>query len=251
MTIQKLFESLDESVFTDELKQSLSEKFESAVEEKSQVNALLLAEELAEFKIDELSEKAEQYGEYLMHESQEKINEFQKTITERVSDYMDLVVQEFVSEAEEALGESLKNEHADMLVEAFDSMLVAGGVEFATIMEAKDKTQGINESDANQRVDKLVEEIILLKEENSKLIKMGLISEMCEGLTLVQAERFRRFADLVEFDNSPRYAEKLDTILESITESKEKPKDEVIVESDKQPKETKQTKDMPSWSHLV
>lgn len=243
MTIQKLFESLDETVFTAELKQSLSEKFESAVEERAQVKAAALAAELSEFKIDELSEKAEQYGEYLLQESQEKNEEFQNIVTSRVSDYMDLVVQEFVSEAKEALSESLKAEHADMLIEAFDSMLVAGGVEFATIMEAKDKKQNINESDANQRVDKLVEEIILLKEENAKLIKMGLISEMCEGLTLVQADRFRKFADLVEFDNSPRYAEKLESILESVKDSKDAQKNEQLDES--------LNKSKPSWAHLV
>ena len=137
MTIQKIFESLDESVFTNELKQTLSEKFDSAVEERAEAKAIILAEELAEFKIDELEEKVEQYGEYLREQHLTKSEE----LNSRVSEYVDLVVEEFVSEAKEALGESLKSEHSDMLIEAFDSMLIAGGVEFASILEAKGQAQ--------------------------------------------------------------------------------------------------------------
>ena len=237
MTIEKLFESLDESVFTAELKQSLNEKFDQAVEEKAKIQAAIMADELAESKIDELDEKVDEYGKHLMQEAEDKIEEYKLTVTEKISEYLDLVVQEFVVEAKEALDESLKSEHADMLIEAFDSMLAATGNNIADIVEAK----GESTVSQNDRVDKLVEEVITLKEANAKLIKMGLMAELCEGLTIVQAEKFKKFAELVEFDNSQQYVEKLEIVLESIKETNT-PKEEAIEES---------SDTVAIWSHLV
>lgn len=245
MTVQKLFESLDEKIFTPELKQSLTEKFEEAVQAKAEITAQILADELSESKIDELDEKAEQYGAYLLEESQAKIDEFKDSITEKLEDYMDLVVQEFVSEAKESLSESLKSEKADMLIEAFDSMLISGGVDFTTIMGAKEDLQESQSS--SDRVDHLVEEIIQLKEEREELLRMGLIAELSEGLTLVQAQRFQRLASIVEFTTGPEFSDKLETLLEGIKDYKDSDTSNVsrsITESHSSGK-------APIWSHLL
>ena len=243
MTVQKLFESLDEKIFTAELKQSLTEKFDEAVQAKAEVQAQIIADELTESKIDELDDKAEQYGAYLLEESQAKIDEFKESITEKLTDYMDLVVQEFVTEAKDSLEESIKSEKADMLIEAFDSMLIASGVEFSTIMESKDKLQ--ESQSATDRVDQLVEEVIKLKEENTQLIKMGLIAEMSEGLTLVQSERFARLSSIVEFNDMREYSEKLDTLLESVKEYKSEDR------LDETAKSTQGSGSQAIWSHLL
>lgn len=235
-----LFESLDEKVFTPELKKSLSEKFDSAVEEKAKTYAIIMADELAESKIDALDEKAQQYGEYLLKESQSKIDEYKEELNEKITEYMDLVVQEFVSEARTALDESLKSEKADMLIEAFDSMLVASGVEFTTIMEAKNLNESSTSADNSDRVDSLVEEVLKLKEENTQLMKMGLVAELSEGLTLVQAERFARLSKLVDFTNGKEYAEKLETVLESVKDRKDSDTPASLTESSS-----------AIWSHLV
>lgn len=237
-----LFESLDEKVFTPELKKSLTEKFNSAVEEKAQIQAIIMADELAESKIDALDEKAQQYSEYLLQESQAKIDEFKEELNEKIAEYMDLVVQEFVSEAQTALDESLKSEKADMLIEAFDSMLVASGVELATIMETKDINESTKSVESSDRVDSLVEEVMKLKEENTQLMKMGLIAELSEGLTLVQAERFARLSKLVDFTNGQEYAAKLETVLESVKDRSD---------LDTQDSQAPLTESTVIWSHLV
>ena len=244
MTVQKLFESLDEKIFTPELKQSLTEKFEEAVQAKAEITAQILADELSEAKIDELDEKAEQYGAYLLEESQAKIDEFKKSITEKLEDYMDLVVQEFVSEAKESLSESLKSEKADMLIEAFDSMLISGGVDFTTIMGAKDLQESQSSSD---RVDQLVEEVIQLKAEREELIKMGLVAELSEGLTLVQAQRFQRLASIVEFTTGPEFSDKLETLLEGIKDYKDSDTSNVS----RSITESRSSGKAPIWSHLL
>ena len=181
MSIQKLFESLDESVFTPALKESLNEKFEAAVNEKANTEAVLIADELVSARVNELNEQAEKYSEYVLQEMEakadaygeyilEEAQDFQEVTLEKLHDYMDLVVQEFVSEAKTALEESVKTEKSDMLIEAFDAMLVSAGLEFGEIMESKE------ESGSDERVNQLVQEVLNLKEENKTLIKLGLVT---------------------------------------------------------------------------
>lgn len=241
MTIQRIFESLDSAVFTPELKNTLSEKFDSAVEERALIKAQVIADELLESKIDDLDEKATAYGEYLLNESVAKQDAFKQDITEKLTEYMDLVVKEFVADAKGALDESLKSEQSDMLIEAFDSLLIAGGVEIAQIVEAKEAKE-LNESAVtSDRVNKLVEEVIQLKEANTELLKMGIIKELSEGLTLVQADRFARLAKMVDFQGTEQCVEKLETLLESMSDEPHQPTQEAqaITES------------KSAWSHLI
>lgn len=211
--IEKLFESLDEKVFTDELKESLSTAFNEAVETKS----VELAEAKVAEKETELQEAFDAQKEEMLKEAAEK----EEALLEQVDAYLEKVVDDFMVEAKEQLGESIKAEKADLMVEAFESMLVAGGVNVAKIVEAKE--DGSVEAKLEESVakyDVLVEENISLEKENENLIKMGVIAEMKEGLSIVESEKFTKLAAIVEFSKDEEYANKLETIKESVKGAK-------------------------------
>jgi hypothetical protein len=240
--LEKLFESLDEKVFTAELKEALEAQFNEAVETK----AATLAEARIEEEIDSLNEKSEQHIEFLNEKAEAYVALKQSEMVESLDKYLDRIVSEFMAEAKAALDESVKSEKADMIIEAFDSMLTATGVEVAKIVEAKDNSaieKKLEESVV--KYDSLVEENIALKEENDKLIKMGVIAEMVEGLSIVESEKFKKLADLVEFTKDEAFAAKLETIKESVKGAVEA-KEEKLEESVK-------TEDVkaPVWAHLV
>lgn len=245
--LEKLFESLDEKVFTDELKESLESQFNEAVEAK----AAELSEAAVEAEISSLNEKSEQHIEFLNEKADQFVAMKQSEMVESLDKYLDRIVEEFMVEAKTALDESIKSEKADMIVEAFDSMLVATGVEVAKIVEAKKETVDASVEakleESTAKYDSLVEETIALKEENETLIKMGVIAEMKEGLSLVEAEKFIKLADLVEFTKDEAYAEKLETIKESVkgaVEAKEELKESVE-------EEEAVIATPASWAHLV
>lgn len=243
MNMDKLFESLDAKVFTPELKESLEAQFNEAVELKAQT----IAEARIEEEIDALSEKSEQHIEMLEEKAEEFVNLKVEELTESMDKYLERIVEEFLAEAKSSLDESLKSEKADMMIEAFEAMLVAGGVEVSKIAEAKEES--IDESaksleteleESIAKHDKLVDEIIALKEQNETLIKMGVIAEMKEGLSLVEAEKFEKLASIVEFSKDDAYAEKLETIRESVKGAKEEVQ-----------KVEKLDEAVPAWKHLV
>ena len=241
--LEKLFESLDEKVFTPELKKALEAQFNEAVETKAES----IAEAKIEEEIDSLNEKAEQHVEFLNKKAEEYIEMKQAEMVESLDKYLERVVDKFVAEAKDLLAESVKSEKADMIIEAFDAMLVATGVQVAQIVEAKDETAVETKLAENTaKYDALVEENIALSEENKKLIKMGVISELKEGLSLVEAEKFEKLAELVEFSKSGEFLTKLTTIKESV-----KGTADIKGEKLKVAGLTEEHANAPIWAHLV
>ncbi len=211
--IEKLLESLDSKVFTPELKELLKTQFNEAVE----VQAVIIADARIDEEIDSLNEKSEQHIAFLDEKADEYREKKQQEMLESVDKYLDRVVDEFVSESQDALIESHKSEKADLLIEAFDSMLTAGGVSVANIVEARGETSDENQlSESVEKYDTLIDENITLKDENEKLIIMGVIAEMSEDLSIVESEKFKKLADLVEFSRDEAFTEKLETIKESV-----------------------------------
>lgn len=240
--LEKLFESLDEKVFTPELKKALEAQFNEAVETKAES----IAEAKIEEEIDSLNEKAEQHVEFLNKKSEEYIAMKQTEMVESLDKYLERVVDKFVAEAKDLLAESVKSEKADMIIEAFDAMLVATGVQVAKIVEAKDETAIETKLAENTvKYDALVEENIALSEENKKLIKMGVISELKEGLSLVEAEKFEKLAELVEFSKSGEFLTKLTTIKESVKGTADKSENLKVAGL------TEEHANAPIWAHLV
>ena len=238
MSLKKLYESIDANVLTESLKAELKESFDAAVELK----AAELAESKIDEKIKELDEKAEGLKETLIAEAAEK----DAALLDTIDAYLEKVVEEFTAEAKEQLDESIKQEKADLMIEAFDAMLTAGGVEVAKIVEAKEADDVETKlAESVEKYDDLVEEVIDLKKENDKLIKMGVIAEMKEGLSIVEAEKFAKLADLVEFSKDEGYLSKLETIKESVKGAKEEKVDESLNENNKE------TKPTVSYSHLL
>jgi len=234
MKIDKLFESLDEKVFTSDLKESLQDAFDKAVAEKSKINeetinekvetlvevkaAEMIAERVEE-KIQELEEKAEEFQEVLEKEAKEK----EADLLDQVDMFLERVVDDFIKESKDSLDESIKSEKADMIIEAMDAMITATGADILKITEAKDESDaGIKLSDMTKKYDELIEENIALEKDKATMMKMGIISEMKVGLSEVDAAKFDIMASLVEFEMSEKYLEKLETIKENLSTSPKK-----------------------------
>lgn len=237
--LTKIFESLDEKVFTADLKEALEVQFNEAVEAK----ASTLAEAKLEKEIDSLNEKSEEHIEFVNEKAEEYVALKEEEMVASLDKYLDRIVEEFMAEAKETLKESNQSEKADMIIEAVEAMMVATGVSVAKIVEAKDDTSIETKLEESvEKYDSLIEENIALKEKNMALLKEGVIAEMKEGLTLVESEKFEKLAQLVEFTEDAEYTDKLDVIKESVKGAKEEKKPE---------EKLNEGEEKPAWAHLV
>jgi len=215
--MKQILESLD---ISKEIKEELSESFDAAV----LVEAVKLAES-----------KEEAYEEYMMAQLEEMKAELEDTLDA----YLEKVVEQFVEDNTFAIEESIKSEKYDAVLEGFNSLMIATGVEIAQIAEAKEEIEEETNESAEALADKLMEENMELKERNAELLKTGLVKESAEDMTAVQRDKFLKLARVVEFDeNNPvDFIEKMDTLVESVkgekvvAEKVQKVEEKMIVEN--------------------
>ena len=94
--------------------------------------------------------------------------------------------------------------------------------------------------------DELVNENIKLKEENEKLLKTGLINELSQDLTILEAEKFERLAETIEFSKDNKYYEKLKALREDVhnVNSVKEPEKKSVNESNEEKK-------VPEWARFI
>ena len=247
--LEELLESLDKEVFTPDMIAAVSAQFNEAVETKAKEiadaelseavdKAVAEAVEIAvnealEAKTVEIEDKADSY-------IAEKLAE----VNESLDLFLDKVVEEFITESKDKLNESLKAEKADMIIEAFESMLTAGAIDVMKVAEMKDNTYADAKlSESVDKYDALMAEFLTLKKENTELAKTGIIAEMKEGLSLVESQKFEKLASVVPFSRDAKYADNLEMIKEQVKGTVESAT--VIVES------VEKTETKKLYSHLV
>lgn len=210
MALNEMFESMD---IEQEQKIALQEAFDSAVIKKT-------TDMLDEHVETLLSEKVE----VLEEEYKEKV----EGLTESLDGYLDTVVEEFISENAPMYEAQIDDEKTQSLLELFDKMVQIVGVDMLTITEAKatKDDKEFNES-AEAQVEKLEEKVadiadklVEAKRTADKYLQLGILSETAEGLTILEQAKFEKLAEMVQFDKTQAYLDKLETIKESIIDSR-------------------------------
>jgi len=266
--LEELLESLDKDVYTSDMIATVTAQFNEAVQtkakeiadaelseavEKAVTEAVAIAvNEALEAKTVEIEAKADSYiAEALEAKTVEIEDNAVSYIAEKLAElnesldlFLDKVVEEFIAESKDKLNESLKAEKADMIIEAFESMLTAGSIDVMKVAEMKDNSYSDAKlTESVEKYDSLMADFLTLKKENTELAKSGIIAEMKEGLSLVESQKFEKLANLVPFSRDEKYATNLEVIKESVKGVVETPS--VMVES------VQKTDSKKLYSHLV
>ncbi len=205
-TLNPIFESMD---VEEEVKYQLQETFEKAV----LAEATKMIEEHLEEKLTEEKERLE-----------EAYNEKVEMLTESMDAYLDTVVEEFISENASTYEAEINEETVKTLLGMFDKMLSVAGVDMIALKEGIDRVNEETEDrikELEEKVADMADKLVEARKEGEKYLKTGIINEMKEGLTILEAEKFEKLADMVPFEKSDAYLEKLETIKESIIDSRD------------------------------
>lgn len=298
--LEKLLESIDKSVLTDELKSQITEEFKAAVDQKAEEvanekiadkkeelekehadkkaeleeaydaklntldeeceNLKAELEEAYNAKLDTLDEQCEEFKAQLEEEYQAKIdkldemaenyiNDKEAELTEANNAMMQRAIDEFMDECYESLQSDLDVEKCKAINESFSNFALLAGVDAMDIAAHRDessfKAQLEDLTDRyNDAVNESIEkdaEIAELEATNDRLMKAGVIAEMCEGLSLVQKDKFIKSAELVEFSFDKSYVDRLQVLKESLIEpeAKEPENHENVINENKEEKSAK------------
>ena len=206
------------------------------------VNALVDGEELSEeFKTkaatifeSAVKSKVRTELERIQEENDKVIEEMaEQTMTdlvEKVDDYMNYVVEQWMEDNQLAIERGLKGEIAEDFISGlknlFEDHYIDVPDEKYDILEANlTKIEELEE-----KLNKQIEENVQLRKAKGELVKESLVADIANGMTDTETEKFQSLVEDVEFSDEDSYKEKLQTIKESYFGAEKEVKTEVLTE---------------------
>ena len=152
-------------------------------------------------------------------------------LVEKVDDYMNYVVEQWMEDNQLAIERGLKGEIAEDFISGMKQLFEDHYI------DVPDEKYDILESnltkieELEEKLNKQIEENIQLKKQKGELVKESMISDIADGMTDTETEKFQSLVGDVEFSDEDSYKEKLQTIKESyFGAEKEVKTDKVLTE---------------------
>ena len=208
--METLFESMD---IGQDQKVALQESFDKAVLRKTT--------EMLDEHVDAIvAEKVETIEE----EYTEKVS----LLEDSLDGYLDTVVEEFIQENAPSYEAQIDDEKAKTLLEMFDNMVQVVGVDMLTINEGKadrdseeyEKTAVRKVNELENKISDLADRLVESNRNADKYLQAGIVAETKEGLSLLEADKFEKLAEMIGFEKNATYLDKLETIKEQIIDSR-------------------------------
>lgn len=174
-------------------------------------------------RVSQIQEELEaQYTQSL----EEAIADVTVSMTERVNDYLNYVVEEWMQENAIAIEKGLRTELTEEFIVGLRNLFVENYIDIPDekvdlVEELSTKVEDL-ESKLNEQIDISIE---LVKELNESK-KIEAFHTVTEGLTQTQIEKLKTLVESVEFTTEEEFVEKLETIKENYFPSDVKRADE-------------------------
>jgi len=199
----------------------------ASVDVSEDVSALTQDEELSEeFKTkaatvfeaavkSKLRSEVERIEQEKVQEVAEEINRVRDELTEKVDNYMNYVVEEWMKENEIAIERGLKGEIAEDFISGLKALFEEHYVDvpdekYDILGQQSEKIDEL-EAKLNEQIEKSAE----LKKSHDVLVRERVFTECASDLADTEVEKFKSLAEEVDFSNEESFKEKLDQLKES------------------------------------
>jgi SHS2 domain-containing protein len=188
------------------------------------VNALLEGESLSE----EFKQKAttifeaavntrlktiqEQMESELVEQFEGAIEKVKEELTEKVDDYLNYMVEQWMQDNELAIENGLRSEIVEEFISKLRNLFVESYIDIP-----EDKVDVIGEltekiEDLETKLDEEIKNNIQYTKVINEQKKVQAVLEACEGLTQTQVEKLKSLAESVEYTTDEEFTEKLSTL---------------------------------------
>tara|TARA_Y100000015_G_scaffold41434_1_gene47541 strand:- start:767 stop:1996 length:1230 start_codon:yes stop_codon:yes gene_type:complete len=181
---------------TEEFKDKAATIFEAAVKSK-------LRSEVERIEMEKTQEVAEE------------INTVRDELTEKVDNYMNYVVEEWMKENEIAIERGLKGEIAEDFIAGLKDLFAE---HYVDVPDEKydilgQQSEKIDELEA--KLNEQIEKTAALKSQHDVLVRESVFAEVSSDLADTEVEKFKSLAEEVEFSDEESFKAKLDQLKES------------------------------------
>lgn len=194
---------------------------------KEHVNALLAGENLSEdFRAKaetifesavatRVEEEVQTLEEAYAAALEEEVGKIHEQLTEKVDDYLNYVVEQWVAENEVAIETGLRTELTEEFISGLRTLFAEHYIDIpeekVTVVESLGSKVEELELKLNEEIDRNVG----LSKQLNESRKFEVLVDACEGLTHTQASKLNSLAENIEFTTADEYSRKVETLRES------------------------------------
>ena len=170
-----------------------------------------------------MQNEQKQYIEKINEKAEEYTNLYKEELLSKLDQYLSVIAENFVKDANESLKSNLNEHKMKALDGLFTNMCRVTGVDALGIIKESKRLVNDKGESLTKQVNSLTESIFKLNDKIKKqkstineLLKMGIISQIGEGLTLIQRDKFERLAESIAFTNDKKYVRQLEQLRDTV-----------------------------------
>jgi len=196
---------------------------DKTISEEFKTKAATIFEARVLDRVNQIQEQLEtQYASML----EEAVETVKTELTEKVDDYLNYVVEQWMNDNEIAIESGLRAELTEEFIAGLRNLFAEHYINVpAEKVELVDELAGKIE-ELETKLNEEIERGIEFKKALVESRKQEVTREVCEGLTETQVEKIKSLAESVEFSTEEEYKSKLETIRENYFPSSAKKADE-------------------------
>ena len=196
---------------------------DSTISEEFKTKAATIFEARVTDRVQQIEEQIESKYAGMLEEAVQAI---QGDLTEKVDDYLNYVVEQWMEENQIAIESSLRSEITEDFISGLRGLFAEHYIDVP-----EDKVDLVDElagqvEDLETKLNEEIQRGIEAKKALVESVKKEITHEVCEGLTDTQVEKIKSLAESVEFSTEDEYKSKLETIRENYFPSGVKKADE-------------------------
>lgn len=211
-------EILDDDSAVEEIKAQIKEDVASLFADDSSISddfksrAATIFEARVFDRVTQIQEQLEaEYAGQLV----EAVETIKAELTEKVDDYLNYVVEQWMDDNEIAIESGLRSEITEDFIAGLRNLFAENYINVP-----EDKVDLVEElaskvEDLENKLNEEIETNIQYKKQLTEAVKVQLVNEVCEGLTATQVEKIKSLAESVEFSTEEEFKDKLETIREN------------------------------------
>ncbi len=211
-------EILDDDSAVEEIKAQIKEDVASLFADDSSISEDFKSKAATIFEarvFDRVAQIQEQLEAEYAGQLAEAVDTIKAELTEKVDDYLNYVVEQWMDENEIAIESGLRSEITEDFIAGLRNLFAENYINVP-----EDKVDLVEElaskvEDLENKLNEEIETNVQYKKQLTEAVKVQLVNEVCEGLTATQVEKIKSLAESVEFSTEEEFKDKLETIREN------------------------------------
>lgn len=200
---------------------------EVVVDMQEHVDALFQGEELSEefqqkaktiFEAavkQKLDEKIAELEAIYEAKLEEKVTEIQESLSSDVDDYLNYVVEQWVSDNEVAIEAGLRTELTEDFISGLKSLFEEHYIDIPEDKVSVVEELGAKVDELEAKLNEEIERNVALNKVITEAKQTEVFHNACDGLTATQVEKLKSLAEGIEFASVDEYASKVKTLREN------------------------------------